>query len=359
MATRRRTREVLHLGLTAIALVVVLGGGWAVVTLVGLNAAPAPRAATREETATPAVPLPSPEVTQSVTVTAPASPTGTVVPTGSVVPTDPSISPSGRSVAAYRGLSAWVDIYDTGAWKNPVAAVDDMAAHGVKALFIETGNSGAAVAIKDPAAMQVFIREAHARDIKVIAWYLPTLERPLLDYQRCAEAIRFQTAEGQQFDSFALDIESPALKPVSARNSALATLSAQIREIAGPDYPLGAIIPSPVGLAKTGGYWRPFPYEKVAGVYDIFVPMAYYTYHGKGEAAAYADALANVRILRAQPGCAAMPINLIGGLTDKSTPAEVRGFVRAARETGILGAGLYDWAGTTPAQWIELRALTP
>jgi len=44
-------------------------------------------------------------------------------------------------VEAYRGLGSWVDIYDDAAWKDPAGTVADMSKHGVKTLYIETGNS--------------------------------------------------------------------------------------------------------------------------------------------------------------------------------------------------------------------------
>lgn len=260
-----------------------------------------------------------------------------------------------RSLAAYRGLGTWVDIFDASAWADPAAAVRDMSSRGVRTLYIETGNSHAKTALKDPVALAAFIREAHGRGMYVVAWYLPDLASEPLDLARVREAIAFRTPDGQRFDSFALDIESGAVKSTTARNAALARLSEGIREAAGPDYPLGAIIPSPAGLARKRGYWNDFPYGSLASTYDVVLPMAYYTYHGSGTAAAYADARANVAILRAQPGCESLPIHLIGGVTEKSRPAEAASFARAAGESGVIGASLYGWAGMTPAHWDAMR----
>jgi hypothetical protein len=139
----------------------------------------------------------------------------------------------------------------------------------------------------------------------------------------------------------------------------LSSLSSKIRALAGPAYPLGAIIPSPTGIAKGAGYWNTFPYQMVAQHYDVFVPMSYYTYHGKGASAAYADTASNVKILRSQPGCSTTPIHLIGGLAENSSAAELQAFVRAASETKCVGASLYEWGGTTSVQWQQLRAVQP
>jgi hypothetical protein len=262
---------------------------------------------------------------------------------------------NGRDIAAYAGFGAWVDIWDDKAWAAPEAAVADMAAHGVKTLYIETANSRSKSAFVHPAALRRFVVAAHARKMKVVAWYLPDLLDLNKDYDRIAAAIRYTTPEGQRFDSFALDIESSKVAGAPARNRALETLSRRIRAAAGPRYPLGAITPSPVGMAKNTGYWPGFPWRMLAGVYDVFVPMGYYTYHVKGYGPAYAESVQNMRIVRAQPGCASVPIHLIGGITDKSTGAEVAAFVRATREERAFGASLYAWAGTTAAMWREME----
>lgn len=344
---RRRTGRLL-IGVTA-SLVA------AVVVVAGLLSFAAGRRVTE-----PVAPHMSAEAS-STAATRPTTPTAeaTASAEATAAAVESTTAPSGPSLDAYRGLATWVDIYDERAWNDPAAAVSDMVSHGVRTLFIETGNSGAATAIFKPEALQTFIRETHAHGMRVVAWYLPDLRRSSVDYDRVAQAIAYRTADGQRFDSFALDIESGAVQPVSARNQALEELSLKIRGLAGPAYPLGAIIPSPVGLSRKGSYWGAFPYEMLARTYDVFVPMSYYTYHGKGGPAAYADTLANVRILRAQPACATTPVHLIGGIAEKSSPYEVATFVRAARETGSIGAGLYGWTGTAPRHWQELKAITP
>lgn len=271
---------------------------------------------------------------------------------------DPSQPAAGgpASIDAYHGLGSWVDLYDTRAWADPAGAVADMAAHGVRTIYIETSNYHSPAAVMNADKVAAFITNAHARGMKVVAWYLPDLKANSVDFDRVSKAIAFSTPDGQKFDSFALDIEATVVGSESQRNRNLTALSTRIRGLVGASYPLGGIIPSPVGLSKKAGYWDNFPYSVVANSYDVIVPMAYYTYHGKGAAAAYADATANVRILRAQPGCATVPVHLIGGIAENSSPAEVGQFVRAAREGGCAGASLYGWAGTSAADWQQLAS---
>jgi hypothetical protein len=257
-------------------------------------------------------------------------------------------------IMMYRGLGTWVDMYDARAWDDPAAAAQDMLSHGVRTLYLETSNYHWSTAINRPAAVNGLIRECHARDIKVVAWYLPGFTKPSLDYARSMAAVRYRTPDGQKFDSFALDIEASLVKSISTRNSRLKTLSAKIREAVGKDYPLGAIIPSPAGMAKNATYWPRFPYKAVAAVYNVIVPMGYYTYHGDGYANAYNDTRANVLIIRTQTGRASIPIHVIAGDAAKSSASETLAYVRALRETGCIGGSMYDWATTSAASWSAL-----
>ena len=117
------------------------------------------------------------------------------------------------------------------------------------------------------------------------------------------------------------------------------------------------IIPSPVGLSTKKGYWSDFPYAMLASTYDVFLPMHYYTFSTHNPTLAYTSTLSNMRVLRAQAGCATAPVHMIGGISGKSSAAEVQQLVRAARETGCVGASVYGWAGTSAAAWRELASL--
>lgn len=267
-----------------------------------------------------------------------------------------SAAAGSASVTAYRGLGTWVDMYDTAAWNDPAAAVQDMASHGVRTLYIETANYHIpqTASLFRPAAMTAFIQQCHARKIKVVAWYLPGFKDLARDYRRSMAAIDFRTPDGQKFDSFALDIESSMVKPASTRSARLKTLSVKIRKAVGKAYPLGGIIPSPAGMAINSGYWPGFPYKDVAAVYNVIVAMGYYTYHGNGYSHAYSETRENVRIVREQTGRPTIPIHVIAGVGNRSSGSETTAYVRALRETGCLGGSMYDWATTNDADWRAL-----
>src|SRR5439155_1059555 len=148
--------------------------------------------------------------------------------------------------------------------------------YGVRTLFLQAGNyrhSG----LVYPGKTAEFIRAAHARGMKVVAWYLPLFKSVDTDFTRVERSLQFRTSDGQAFDSFALDIEADTV-PIKTRIQHLLELSARIRVAVGPSYPLGAIIPSPRGLIRVPTYWPGFPYRQLPAYYDVIAPMSYYTF---------------------------------------------------------------------------------
>ena len=73
---------------------------------------------------------------------------------------------------------------------------------------------------------------------------------------------------------------------------------------------------------------------------------------------AYRYTAESIQALRARLGLASVPVHAIGGVADTSTPQDVEGFVRAARETGAVGLSMYDYRTTTPAGWEVLQRAT-
>lgn len=276
--------------------------------------------------------------------------TPTVPATTTPEPTDEQ-----RRLDAYTGLGAWVDIFDDRAFDDPEGTVAELKRHGVKTLFLETGNSEYPRIFR-PDRTARFITAAHEDDIYIVAWFLPWLQDIERDYASVKAAIQFETDGGERFDSFTLDIESTKVRSVATRSRRAVALSRRIRQLVGRDYVLGGCIPSPVGIKDNKGFWNPFPYEQLAQYYDVWVPMGYYTFHGNGAESAYADARRNMRLLRAEKGLTAKrPVHLVGGLAEDSTSAETRSFLRAAGEQGAIGASLYDWATMNSGHWRELQ----
>ena len=289
-------------------------------------------------------------------LTANGSAPSDLAPTMSASPPPPPRT--GGDLSSYAGLGVWIDIYDT-SWSRPSAAVKEMVAHGVRTLYLQTSNFNRPVPFVDKAGVTKFVDAAHASGVRIVAWYLPGLANVGRDFRRSKAAIAFTTPNGNSFDSFALDIESPTVKDPTARNAALLDLSGRIRSYAGQDYTLGAIVPSPRGMQKIPTYWPGFPWTDLAGVYDVFMPMTYFTWRVHDEAGAHDYTASNIQLIRSAVGSDQVPIHMIGGIAQDATTAETIGFVHAVRERGLIGASYYTFPGITSGQWAALSKIRP
>jgi hypothetical protein len=259
-----------------------------------------------------------------------------------------------RDVSAYTGLGTWVDLYDPHVLAHPESSVAAMARHGVTTLYLQTSNYQMRQDIVRPDRISRFIEAAHANGMQVVAWYLPSFVNLARDQRRALAALRFTTRDGEQFDSFALDIESSLVKPASKRSSRLVILARRLRA-AAPDVALGAIVPAPVGMQRLPWYWPTFPFVELARDFDVFLPMGYFTYRSKSATFSGAYTSKNIALLRTWTGNPALTVHPIGGIAEYSSAAQVRAFARAARNGKAIGASLYDYSTTTGAQWRELQ----
>ena len=74
----------------------------------------------------------------------------------------------------------------------------------------------------------------------------------------------------------------------------------------GPCYALGAIVPSPRLLELYPNSWRGFPFKRLARYFDVFLPMAYWTYHASTFAGARdytRDSVSGIRRRTGDPTC--------------------------------------------------------
>jgi hypothetical protein len=262
------------------------------------------------------------------------------------------------TLQVYGGLGSWLDIFAVGAWSKPDAIVAAAKAHGVQTLYLQTSNYSQASDIAKPAALGRFVDAAHAAGLKVVAWYLPGLFDPRLDARRTLAAVRFRSAHGEAFDGFGLDIEASIVEPVSVRNARLLALARLLRRSVPSTYPLGAIIPSPVGMRRHPHYWPRFPYAGLARSFDAFLPMAYFSYYEHTPAGAYDYARSVVLAIRAGTGRPDEPIHVIGGSSDDIAPSTLAGFVRAVSDCAAQGISLYAFPQTSAGDWTALAAST-
>lgn len=257
--------------------------------------------------------------------------------------TRPTAGAAATAPIAFRGTGSWIDRYDLPKLADPQAVVDDMAAHGVQTLYVETASwkVSRSIDVLTPETTAALIEAAHARGIRVVAWYLPGLRDLRTDMRRVRAALALRTPLGQRFDAFALDIEANLVRPLAQRNAALLKLTRQTRRATGHRFPLGAIVPDQLSTTASYGLWPAFPYAAIARYYDAFLPMAYSTFgRAHGRRAVYRYTAANVRFVRAATG---RPVHLIGGLTDNLSPSEQSAVGRASRDAGAVGVSLYKY----------------
>lgn len=254
----------------------------------------------------------------------------------------------------YRGLGAWIDMYDAAPWRYPGRAVRRMSARGVKTLYLETANyhKPKRGSIYRPAAVAKFLASADEAGIDVVAWYVPGFRNLRKDLRRSRAAIELVTEDGLTFDSFALDVEATVVRDIDTRNRRARRLSRRIRELVGEEYSLGAIAPEAGAL-----YWPDFPYRGLANTYDAFLPMAYFSYRTSGARGVYSFVADNIAAIHRETGKPELPVHLIGGIAEDSSAREVEAMVDAARDKGAFGASLYDFPTTTRRQWQKLAAV--
>jgi hypothetical protein len=246
----------------------------------------------------------------------------------------------------FRGLGAWVDIYDNALWDNPETAVADLSARGVRTLYLETCNYNCPQALHRTPNMERFIHAAHGVGMRIVAWYLPGFDDLHRDLRYTRAALNFRTSAGQEFDAFALDIEARVVNPVAKRNHRIVELSGKIRRAAGARYPLGAI--TPPWFYEWGG---PFPYRALHGIYDAFLPMIYFGGRGQGAKFARRAVALNVEEIRRGTGNRRTAIHAIGGVADDLGRREVSVFVDATERRRGIGVSLYDVGTSGTEDW--------
>jgi hypothetical protein len=268
------------------------------------------------------------------------------------------------NVSAFRGLGAWVDVFDfVPAFLNrpgPPAVtadtIDDLAALGADTIYLQAAidDPRATGLVVDRALVGKLLRRAHARDVRVVAWYYPQLVDPARDRERL-EALAAFRARGQRFDGIALDIESRQVPDVTDRNHRVVKLARQVRAAAG-HRPVGAIVYPAVQLEVVNpALWPDFPYRALARHVDVWLPMAYWTFREEPYRDASRYTLESVRRLRNNLGDTHAAVHPVGGLAGLSNPEDYEVFVRAAQRVHALGWSVYDADTTATTAWRLLR----
>jgi hypothetical protein len=273
-------------------------------------------------------------------------------------------APVSRTLDPYRGLGTWVDSYDFDPAYVPggitVAPTDlvDMADHGVRTVFIQSSRSDrrATGLVSDPWLLAEFLLAADRTGLAVVAWYLPKWTDDDEDLDRLLAIDRFSVL-GRRFDGLAMDIEwnRDGLGAIE-RSRRLVNLSDRLRRTVGDD-PLGAIVMPPVITDEINlAFWPGFPWAELAPLYDVWLPMAYWSFRTEEHAEPGFYVSQNIRRLRANLGDPEAMVHAIGGIgaadgsaiVDPGEPLatidDLAPFVAALVAEGAVGGSIYDWA---------------
>ena len=273
------------------------------------------------------------------------------------------------TVDAYRGLGAWVDVFDDvpaiGGARPPVGPpdVDAMAAQGVRTLYLQAAFDSPSLpngAVPDDVLVPI-LRRAHEHGMRVVGWYSPGFRDVDGDLRRLVAIVRYDH-DGQRFDGLAVDIEDRGVADVAERNLRVVDLSRRLREEVGTGVAIGAIVLPTVLLEEVNPkFWPQFPWAQIAGRYDVWLPMTYWTDRlrssGYREPKRYIEAtVARTRELLGRPDALMHPI---GGIGDQVTEAELEGFVSTLPKIGAIGGSIYDYRTMSGGAWGVLRGRVP
>ena len=281
--------------------------------------------------------------------------------------------PEVRSVDVYRGYGAWVDVFDysppyAGGFPTITPAdLDVMAAEGVDTVYLQAARADrrSPDGIQDRWLLAEMLVGAHERGMAVVAWYLPKWQPDGRDLERMRLLDEFE-AFGHRFDGVAVDIEwtEDDLTP-SERSNRLVVFSRLAAERS--DGPLGAIVLPPVLIEVVNTeYWPGFPWSDLSPLYDVWLPMSYWSFRSGDYGDGYTYYEESVRRLRANIDDDDALVHGVGGIGGTHEPGakvgneplatmeEISEFMRALEDTDSIGGSIYDWRTLTPRVRAEL-----
>jgi len=319
----------------------------------GSCAAPLPLTRAEDRPAGPEAGEPTPAAPTTRGPRPVAIPTTSLAPAATTAPTAPNVAADMVAAGPWAGLGTWTDRFDYRAVSD--AGLGELAARGVKTLYLQTGRSGEKTDVTEPDTIGRVVEKAHDLGMKVVGWYAPNFVHDDVDLRRSLAGAAFRSPRGDAFDGFAPDIEATTLADHAERSARLTRYSEALRA-ATAGMPLGAIVPSPLGFENHPDYWPGFPWQAIARNYDAVLPMLYWSYRGTGPEWAHDYVAAAYKRLRSDLGSSAIPVHGIGGIADKVDAPDVADFVRASCEAGAVGVSLYDAPTSDDADWVALTA---
>jgi hypothetical protein len=289
-------------------------------------------------------------------------------------------SASPRTVDPYRGYGVWADAFDFSppyaGTSPPVtpATTEDMASAGARTLYLQAArlDPKSPDVLEDRWLLAGFLLRAHQRDVDVVGWYLPKWGGDGTDEARLAAIAEFSVL-GQRFDGVAVDIEwNRDGLTADERSARLVRVSQQLKAAMNGDVIGAIVLPPVVTEVLNTTFWPRFPWSQLAPVYDVWLPMSYWSNRSTTSEwhDSYRYTTENIRRVRVDlknPNALVHSVGGIGALDGVDDPktteepyaaiGELDGFARGLVDSASIGGSLYDWNATEPAARTRLSAL--
>ncbi|HEY9871398.1 MAG TPA: hypothetical protein V6D08_19730 [Candidatus Obscuribacterales bacterium] len=239
------------------------------------------------------------------------------------------------------GPGIWVNI-----WHYPEGDLDvycsRLRAHGIRNLFIQTSRSNTD-ALPHAEKLGAVIEACHRQGIRVIAWSFAELVDPKGDAAKMIAAARYRSPQGEGIDGIAPNLEK------NLERWRVELYSQELRRALGPNYPMMAVVFSPLNKAPEVART---PWTLLPRYYDVIAPMAYWG--GRRQSLdAYTYTSTTIQKVRQLTGSAHAEIHVIGdGMGTGAT--EIDQFLRACKAAEATSASLYPNHRPTPDQLAAL-----
>ncbi|BEP14570.1 hypothetical protein acdb102_28810 [Acidothermaceae bacterium B102] len=246
-------------------------------------------------------------------------------------------------LAAVSGKGMWLTTWKTSHVDVPGVVAQAKAA-GLTSLWVRTG--GSKQGYYGDALLHALLPAAHAAGLKVIAWDFPAMSDPARDAIRARAALKY-TVDGQQIDGFSPDIETINEGTFNNPKRVSYYLSLVRRAARGRPVVATVMRPTDEQLAK-------YPYAAMAPYIDAYAPMDYWSCQEPGDL--------TLRSIQALASFG-KPVTVIGQAYDMAdeggrpgvpTAAETWRFLDSAKRAGAIGASLWTYETSGPAQWVPL-----
>lgn len=239
------------------------------------------------------------------------------------------------------GPGIWVNI-----WHYPEGDLNvycsRLRAHGIRNLFIQTSRSNTD-ALPHAEKLGAVVEACHRHGVRVIAWSFAELVDPKGDAAKMIAAARYRSPQGERIDGIAANLEK------NLERWRVELYSRELRRALGPNYPMMAVVFSPLNKAPEVART---PWTLLGQYYDVIAPMAYWG--GRRQSLdAYTYTTTTIHKVRQLTGSAHAEIHVIGDGMGTGA-SDIVQFLRACQAAEATSASLYPNHRPTPDQLAAL-----